>query len=127
MNRPASCRTSSLSALPLLLVAMMLAVAMSRPAAAADQTVLGSKLQVKDPGEATKRSAVGSAKETASANTIVGNPAVSGAVLELMVNGGSSAAQSFALPQGISSSGKPFWSAVSTKGTSTRTKDRTVR
>ncbi len=85
-------------------------------ATAADQTVLGSKLIVKDPGIASKRSAIGAGKEAASANTIVGNPTMNGAVLELEANGGSSSAQTFSLPQGISSTGKPFWVAVGTKG-----------
>ncbi len=47
------------TAVLLLLAAIVLAAIVVRPANAADQTVLGSKLIVKDPGVASKRSAVG--------------------------------------------------------------------
>lgn len=79
---------------------------------AADQTVLGSQLVVKDPGFATKRSVLGQAKEKGSANTIVGDPTTAGGLLEVMVNGGSPSAQRFTLPQGTSITGKPFWSVT---------------
>jgi len=82
---------------------------------AADQTILGNQLVVKNPtGLATKRAVSGSAKEKASANTIVGDPRTSGGVLEIMVNGGAASAQRFVLPQGTSGTGKPFWSASGT-------------
>jgi hypothetical protein len=93
-----------------------LALAVAGVAAAADQTILGSQLIVKDPGVVTKRSVTGSAKEKASANTIVGDPRNTGGVLEIMANGGSASAERFVLPQGTSSSGKPFWSAAGTTG-----------
>ncbi len=93
-----------------------LAAASAHLAAAADQTILGSQLVVKNPGLTNKRSLAGSAKEKASADTIVGNPTTDGAVLEVMVNGGSPSSQRFELPSGTSLTGKPFWSAVGTKG-----------
>lgn len=79
---------------------------------AADQTILGDQLIVKNAGVAAKRAISGSAKERASANTIVGDPRVGGAALEIMVNGGAASTQRFVLPQGTSLSGKPFWSAT---------------
>jgi hypothetical protein len=85
-------------------------------AGAAEQTILGSQLVVKDSGGATKRSVSGSAKEVLSINTIVGNPTVGGGVLEITVNGGTPTVQSFTLPQGISVAGKPFWSVAGTTG-----------
>lgn len=93
----------------------------SVPAAAAEQTILGSKLTVKNGGTAAKRQVQLQAKEKASSNTVVGNPAASGAVLEVSVDGTSPSAQVFALPQGTSSSGDPFWSA---HGDGYRYKDR---
>jgi hypothetical protein len=82
--------------------------------AAADQTILGNQLVVKNPGVPTKRSVSGSASEHASASAIVGDPRGAGAVLEILVNGGAASAQRFVLPQGTSSTGKPFWAASGT-------------
>jgi hypothetical protein len=92
------------------------ALTVASVAAAADQTILGNQLTLKDPGVATKRAVSGSAKEKASANTIVGDPRIAGGVLEILANGGTSTAQRFVLPQGTSSSGKPFWSAAGSTG-----------
>ena len=55
---------------------------------AASQTILGSKFLVKNPGVATKRKVTGSAKESGSPNTIVGNPTTGGASLRVIANGG---------------------------------------
>src|SRR5262245_14554254 len=55
---------------------------------AADQTVLGKQLLLKDPKpsvDATKRKLVVQAKESASADTIVGDPTISGATLTVRV------------------------------------------
>jgi len=89
---------------------LVLATAVS--ALAADQTVLGSQLVVKDPGLATKRSVLGSASEKASANSIVGDPTSAGGVLEVMVSGANPSSQRFVLPQGMTSTGKSLWSAI---------------
>jgi len=88
---------------------------------AADQTILGKSLTVKQkPGDATSRKITASGKEKNSTNTLVGNPTLSGsaggAVLEVFANGGTSTSQTFTLAQGTSSTGKPFWSASGSTG-----------
>lgn len=84
---------------------------------AADQTILGDTLQVKNPSTADKRKLVGKAKEKASDNTLVGDPTVAGATLTVRANGGTPSSQTFALPAGTSAStGKPFWSGDAVKG-----------
>jgi hypothetical protein len=76
---------------------------------AADQTILGSKLLVKNPSTADKRKIVLKAKEDASSNTLVGDPTANGATLTITANGTSSSSESYSLPQ----SG---WSGDATKG-----------
>ena len=90
---------------------------------AADQTILGKSLTVKDPTagvDPAKRSIKGSAKEKGSGNPLVGDPTLAGsaggALLDIFANGTNSTAQEFPLPQGISSTGKPFWSASGNTG-----------
>ena len=90
-------------------------------ALAADQTILGKALSVKDPKpgiDATKRKVTAVATEKASSNTIVGDPTLlspaGGGVLEVYVYGATDSSQTFVLPQGTSSKGKPFWTATST-------------
>jgi hypothetical protein len=82
-------------------------------AGAADQTILGRSLLVKNPGTPDKRKITSSAKESASPNTITGDPTLSGsaggAILTVIANGASPTTQSFTLAQGTTSSGKPFW------------------
>src|SRR5581483_3816967 len=85
-------------------------------AAAIDQTILGSQLVVKDPGAVERRSVVGTARETASPNAIVGDPVAGGGQLEVAVDGASSTSQTFALPPGTSSAGRAFWSTMGTTG-----------
>ena len=75
-------------------------------AAAAEQTIRGKTLTIVNPGDATKRKAIGTANESHSSNTLVGNPTATGAVLELIATGGSLSQQLFTLPQ-------VFWSASS--------------
>ncbi len=85
----------------------------------ADQALLGKRLLVKDPSagaDATKRKVVVAAKETGSPDGIVGSPLVAGAVLELIANGANSSSQTFLLPAGNSSSGRPFWRALGSAG-----------
>ena len=53
---------------------------------AADQTVRGSTLIVKDPGTDAKRKITVKAKEAASDNTLVGDPTVSGASVTITAN-----------------------------------------
>jgi hypothetical protein len=87
---------------------------------AADQTILGKSLTVKDPTagvDPAKRSIKGSAKEKGSSGTLVGNPTLAGsaggALLDIFANGTHSTSQEFVLPQG-SSNNKPFWTAMGT-------------
>lgn len=84
---------------------------------AADQTILGSQLQLKNPGAPSKTSLKAAAKEKASGNTVVGNPVVSGAVLTVRADGATPSSQTFSLPQGTSpSTGKPYWTGDPVKG-----------
>ncbi len=84
---------------------------------AADQTILGSSLQLKNPSTPDKAKLSGKAKEKASSNTIVGDPTVSGATLTVRANGGTPSSQTFNLPTGTSpSTGKPYWTGSVAKG-----------
>lgn len=85
-------------------------------AQAADQTILGKQLLVKDPGTPTKRKVVGTAKEKASPDTLVGDPTADGATLTVRADGATSTEQTFALPQGTSAKGKPFWTGSASAG-----------
>ena len=98
------------------LALLLLAAAGVRIARAAEQTVLGSLFSVRDPGVATRRTVTAAAAERASANTVVGDPLTGGGVLEGLASGASPSAQSFTLPQGTSSAGKLYWSAIGTNG-----------
>ncbi|MCC6766886.1 MAG: hypothetical protein IT293_19695 [Deltaproteobacteria bacterium] len=83
---------------------------------AADQTILGSGFQAKNPASPDKRKVQVKAKEKGSPNTIVGNPAVNGATLTISANGTTPSQQVFNLPQGTNAAGKPFWSGDAVKG-----------
>jgi len=80
---------------------------------ASDQQVLGKSFIVKNPSAVQKRKLTSSARELNSARTITGNPTMSGsaggAFLTVIAKGTHPTAQDFNLPQGMSSSGKPFW------------------
>jgi len=89
---------------------------------AANQTILGKSLTVKDPSAGStpaKRSIKGSGKDAkGGSGTLVGNPTLAGsaggALLDIFANagtGGTSTSQEFALPQGTAN-GKPFWSVI---------------
>jgi hypothetical protein len=83
-------------------------------ALASDQKVLGKSFVVKN------RKLTSSAKELNSPNTITGDPTRSGsaggAILTIIAKGTNPSAQDFNLPQGVSSSHKPFWRASGTFG-----------
>jgi hypothetical protein len=84
---------------------------------AADQTILGSSITVKNPnGTNAARKITGKAKEKGSPNTIVGNPTTLGGSLTVSAGGGTPSTQVFPLPQGTSITGKPFWSGDAIKG-----------
>ena len=87
------------------------------PAAhAADQTVRGTSLVVRDGGTPAKRKIVVKARETATDDTLVGDPTVSGAEVTITVDGASSSNQAFPLPQGLSAKQKPFWTGDTASG-----------
>ena len=98
-----------------LLVASLLVVC-PLLARAADQTVLGKQLLVKDPSTADKRKVIVKAQEEATDNTLVGDPTVSGGSISVALYGGTTTSQLFALPQGTNLKGKPFWSGSAAKG-----------
>ena len=84
---------------------------------AADQIVHGVTLIVKNPGAAAKRKVTLKAKETATDNTLVGDPTVDGATVTITLDGASPSTQTFTLPAGVSpTTQKPFWSGDAVKG-----------
>jgi hypothetical protein len=94
-------------------ICVLLAAPMAR---AAEQTLLGKRLLISDPGAATKRKVICAAKHGNSANALGGDPTVAGAIVEVTANGGTPSEQSFALPQGTGSNGKAFWSGDAVAG-----------
>ncbi len=100
-----------------LLLAVSFVLSVSSGAHAADQTVLGSDLTVKNPGTADKRSVSVKAKESGSDDVLVGDPAASGATVTITLEGITPSSASYDLPAGVSvTSGKPFWSGDPAKG-----------
>src|SRR5262245_52193219 len=98
----------------MLVLALLLVAASAR---AADQTILGDTLQLKNPSTPEKRKVVGKAKEKTSTNTIVGDPTIGGGSLTVRANGGIPSEQTFPLPQGTSTiTGKQFWAGDPVKG-----------
>lgn len=100
----------------LLSAAVVAATVAAHVAAASEQTVVGAVLTVRDPGLSTGRMVSAAAVERGSANTIVGNPLTAGGVLEILANGANSSGQTFSLPQGTSSAGKRYWTAIGARG-----------
>ncbi len=100
-----------------LLLVGLLVLPVLPPAHAADQTVRGTTLIVKDPGTPAKRKITVKAKETASDDTLVGDPTIDGATVTISVDGATSSNQAFVLPAGISpAKQKPFWTGDAVKG-----------
>jgi hypothetical protein len=84
---------------------------------AADQTILGNSLTVKNPSTPDKRKVTGKGKEKGSSNTIVGNPTTLGGTLTVSAGGGTPSSASYVLQTGNSMvTGKPFWSGDPIKG-----------
>jgi hypothetical protein len=84
---------------------------------AADQTILGNSITVKNPSTPNKRKVILKGKEKASPNTVMGNPTVAGGEIDLQLNGGTPSFTTWLLPQGTSgTTGKPFWSGDAVKG-----------
>lgn len=100
------------------LATLALASALAAPAAhAADQTILGSSISVKNPGAPEERTVSIKAKEKASSNTLVGDPTISGATLTIRMDGtGGPTGQVYSLPQGTNADGKHFWTGDASKG-----------
>lgn len=89
------------------------------PALAADQTIKGKTFKAIDPlpgVDASKRKVFATAKESASPNTIVGNPVEHGGSLEIILSGDNPSSQTFDLPTGLSTTGKPFWRGLGIGG-----------
>ncbi len=96
--------------------AIALVILIAAPVFAADQMILGTGFQVKNFGTPDQRKVDVKAKEKASPNTIVGDPAMNGATLTVRANGTNPSQQIIALPQGTTSTGKPFWSGSADQG-----------
>ena len=117
-------------------LAALLSMILAGWAHAADQMILGRSFLVKNPGSPEKRKVTGAAKEVDSPNTLTGDPTVhgsaggailgsaggailgsaGGAVLTIIADGAHPSHQIFALKQGKSSTGKPFWRASVANG-----------
>lgn len=81
-----------------------------------DINILGNQLLVKNPSTPEKRKVVVKAKEKDSPDLLVGNPVINGGNAYVRADGANPSEQIFALPQGTSSKGKPFWTGDATKG-----------
>jgi len=102
--------------------AAVLVAALGTLAPAAEQTILGRRLVVKNPSasDPSRRKVIATAKEKGGGHALVGAPTLpgspSGAVLGLIANGGTSTARAWALPQGTASTGESFWRTAGTAG-----------
>jgi acetyl esterase/lipase len=86
-------------------------------APAADQTVRGSRLILKDPGTPERRKITVKAKEAASDDTLVGDPVADGATVAITANGATPSSETYPLPTGTSPSRqRPFWTGDAVKG-----------
>src|SRR5215510_10031166 len=90
---------------------LLLAVFLLLPVAtrAADHTVLGNRLVVKNPGAPEQRKIIVKAKEVNSDDAIMGDPVANGATLTVRINNGTSDKQTYNLPAGS-------WSGDATAG-----------
>src|SRR5262245_11892992 len=100
--------------LPLLALLLLSMVPVAR---AADQTVLGNVLVLKNPSTPDKRKITVKAKETASDATLVGDPVASGATVTVSAGGATPSNETYALPTGVSpSTSRPFWTGDAAAG-----------
>jgi predicted esterase len=100
------------------------ALSLLAEAHAADQTVRGSALIVKNPGTSDKRKITIKAKEAASDDTLIGDPVTNGATAAITVYGAVPSADIYALPAGTSlTTLRPFWSGDPVKGFKYRDSD----
>ena len=95
----------------------LLVLSLQPIARAADQTVLGNVLIVKDPSTPDKRKITVRAKETATDDSLVGDPAADGATVTVTANGGTPSSETYDLPAATSpTTGKAFWTGDAVKG-----------
>jgi acetyl esterase/lipase len=99
--------------MPILAVFVLFTLGVAR---AADQTVLGSALVVKNPGVEAKRKVTVKARESFTNATLVGDPVADGASVTIALNGANPSEATYALPAGTSAKGRPFWKGDPTKG-----------
>jgi hypothetical protein len=96
-----------------ILATLVGSLAVATTCRAADQLVLGDAFVLVNRGGPELRTAVATADERNAPATIVGDPTLAGsaggAILTFIANGDSPSSQDFVLPQGTTSSGKPFW------------------
>jgi len=72
------------------------------------QTILGNRFDFKEkPGYPTTRRLIIKAQEALSPELVTGDPATNGAVLQLIVNGGTPSSQTIVIPAG------PRWRGIS--------------
>ena len=100
---------------PALALALTVTAVLASRAGAADQTVRGKNFLVKDPKpgvDASKRGIGVVATESASDDSLVGNPLANGATVEIIANGTNPTDQVFTLPAGAAAPGVPGWKAL---------------
>jgi hypothetical protein len=99
----------------LVLVALLATVPFA--AGAANQTVLGNMLRVKDPSTPANRRITVRAREVDTDDTIVGDPSTEGATVAIVVHGNTPTNQTYDLPPGQSPlTGRFFWSGDPERG-----------
>jgi acetyl esterase/lipase len=100
-----------------LLLAILIVLPALPLANAADQTILGTQLIIKNPSTPEKRKITVKAKETASNATLVGDLVADGATVTITANGGTPTEETYALPAGASATNqRPFWTGDPAKG-----------
>lgn len=86
------------------------------PPAAAPVPVLaihGDAMLVRSPSdEPSRRSVTVRAREKRSADELVGDPTLAGAMLDVIANGAKSSWQTFRLAQGVRANGRPVWTTT---------------
>jgi hypothetical protein len=81
------------------------------------QAVLGTRLQVANPGASAARKVTIRAKETSSDDTLIGDPTTAGVEMIVTLDGATSSSQTFQLATGASmATGKPFWNGDAAHG-----------
>src|SRR5437764_15334817 len=99
---------------PALALALTVTAVLASRAVAADQTVRGKNFLVKDPKpgvDASKRGIGVVATESASNDSLVGNPLANGATVEIIANDTNPGDQGLPLPRGAAAPGGPAWKA----------------